>query len=117
MVTAFLIPAIFIYFYMKSKKEAKKYHDEWITMNEIRKDTLILGTVIHKTTQKQRYYYNKYIFETILVIQTIEGRRINLKRIEPITPQFAPPTIQTGETFTFYGYWDEDYFRFSSFCR
>ncbi|MFC4320303.1 hypothetical protein [Litchfieldia salsa] len=115
MVAAILIPIIFIYFFIKSKKEANKYHREWITMTDIRIDSSVIGTVSQIFTQKERFYYNKFLFETTLIIQTTEGRTIKLKKIEPITPEFTPPLFLPGEQLAFYGFWDQDYFRFSLF--
>ncbi len=116
MVTAIVIPVIIFIFYIRSKREYKKYYDAWIALANIKEDSSITGTVYRISEEKQRFYYNQYVFVTDLNITTNQ-KKLKLKRIVPITKNFIPPTIQKGEELTFYGTWEKDYFRFTNYER
>ncbi|WP_078547356.1 hypothetical protein [Litchfieldia alkalitelluris] len=116
MVAAIVIPAIFLFFYIKSKKEAKKYHHKWLLINQIDEATEIIGKVQKTTSERQRFYYGKYINETNVIIQR-NNTVLYLKRVDPVTTNYQAPNIELGQTYVFKGYWEDDHFRFSTYKR
>ncbi|MFS0861358.1 hypothetical protein [Fredinandcohnia sp. 179-A 10B2 NHS] len=111
MVTAILIPAIILYFYILSKRERKKFEENWEALENIKEEAIINGRVINKSEEKQRFYYHKFIYVTELKVKT-PTTTVNAKCILPVKEDFTAPTINVGDEIKCIGEWKEDSFRF-----
>lgn len=114
MVTAIVIPIIIFYFYYLSKKERKKFEEKWDFLNYVKEEAIVSGRVIHKSEEKQRFYYHKFVYVTELQIQS-GSKMINAKQIMPIENTFQPPDIMIGDEIKCIGEWEHTYLRFVHF--
>ena len=114
MVAAILIPLLFLYFFILTKKENKKYTEQWLAVQYVKKEAILSGIVTSVTGERQRFYYNKYVFVTDIIIKD-KVKYSKARHIIPITSTFSPPTIETGSTIHCVGEWEQDVFRFSEY--
>ncbi|UII57286.1 hypothetical protein LS684_07555 [Cytobacillus spongiae] len=112
MVTAILIPIIFIYFYWLTRKEMKESYEKWTQLDHILEEAVVSGTIQHIKTEKQRYYYHRFVYVTVLTLQ-IDRNVLQVKKIEPLRHNFSPNTFTIGEHVRLYGNWKEDFFQFN----
>ncbi|MFT4416094.1 hypothetical protein ACLM5H_19720 [Fredinandcohnia humi] len=112
MVTAILIPAILLYFYIVSKRERKQFEENWNALVEVKEEAAIHGKIISKTEEKQRFYYHKFVLVTEIIIKSGIST-ITAKRILPIKESINHSlTLNIGDEITCIGEWKEDYFQF-----
>jgi F0F1-type ATP synthase membrane subunit a len=70
MVTAVVIPIICLYFYWITRKEMKLNDSKWLALAEIKKEAVVTGEIRSISTEKQRFYYHRYILVYELTLQT-----------------------------------------------
>lgn len=114
MVAAIVIPILFLCFFIITKRERKDFTAKWLAVNNVEEEALLRGTITNITKEKQRYYYNKYIFVTDLVIKE-QHKHTKARHIMPITTDFTPPTFTIGTKIHCIGKWENDIFRFTNF--
>ncbi|WP_066318042.1 hypothetical protein [Bacillus sp. FJAT-29814] len=116
MVTAILIPIVCFYFYWLTKKEMKEYDQKWLAAGDIAHEAVLKGIIKGVRAEKQRYYYNRYLYVQILSLQT-DGKIITVKKMSPLTKDTKPDNISVGEIITVYGSWEGNTFLFNEYKR
>ncbi len=114
MVAAIVIPILFLCFFIISKRERKDFTAKWLAVNIVEEEAILSGTITNITKEKQRYYYNRYIFVTDLVIKE-QHKYTKARHIVPITNEITPPTFTHGTKIYCIGKWENDIFRFTKF--
>jgi hypothetical protein len=111
MVTAILVPIICIYFYWLTKKELKENHQKWLDLRNLHEEAMVLGEVIQIEESRMKFYYNRYVHVTDILLKT-NSKSIRVKRIIPIINMVEPCQIEIGDMVRLYGNWQENEFRF-----
>lgn len=111
MVTAILIPIICIYFYWLTKKEMKEHDKEWLASGKIEHEAIVKGAIKSIHAEKQRFYYNRYLYIQTLQLQT-DGKSITVKKIDPLTKELKSDNFSIGEKIIIYGSWEGNTFIF-----
>jgi hypothetical protein len=116
MVAAIVIPILFLCFFIITKRERKEFTEKWLAVHNVEEEALLTGTITTITGEKQRYYYNRYIFVTDLIIKE-QQRYKKARHILPITTEFTSPTstFAVGTKIQCVGKWENDIFRFTHF--
>ncbi len=109
MVAAVIIPILCIYFFWITRKEMKEQDRKWLKAGVVPEEAVFVGEIKEITNEKQRFYYNRYLFVQELKLQT-ETRRLTVKKVTPITKPFAPETFQVGEKVSVFGGFRGDQF-------
>ncbi|XJZ28379.1 hypothetical protein ACF5W4_06190 [Bacillota bacterium Lsc_1132] len=109
MVTAIVIPILCIYFFWITKKEMKQQDRKWLQAGYVPEEAVFIGEIKEITNEKQRFYYNRYLFVQELKLQT-ETRRLTVKKVTPIKKPFGPEEFQIGEKVRVYGGFRDDHF-------
>jgi hypothetical protein len=114
LVTAIVIPILIAYFYYLTKKERKKYVEQWMNVGKVREEAWIKGKVIDIQEKKERYYHHYFIYVIDVTLQ--DGHKKIVARIQiPATEQIEPPTFSHGEDIICYGEWKNKLFMFEKF--
>jgi F0F1-type ATP synthase membrane subunit a len=114
MVTAILIPIVCIYFYWLTKKEMKEHDKEWLASGEIKHEAVLKGVIKSIYAEKQRFYYNRYLYIHTLVIQA-DAKSITVKKIVPLTKDLKPDNFTVGDIITVFGRWEANTFLFNHY--
>lgn len=109
MVTAIVIPIIFLYFFWITKKEIKEQENKWLKAGQVSQEAMVIGKIISIHNEKQKFYYNRYIFVQVLKLQT-ETKLITVLKETPITKNFKIESFQAGEIIRVYGQWKDHQF-------
>jgi hypothetical protein len=110
MVTAILIPAIFLYFYWLTRKEMKKNEAEWIALASIPEESFIQGTVLEVHGERERFYYHR--FNHVLTIKIQSGNNIFFcQKVTPLIGEVDIPHVRIGGSVVLYGNWKTGSFR------
>ncbi|MBT2687902.1 hypothetical protein J7I93_06895 [Bacillus sp. ISL-47] len=113
MVTAIVIPIIFLYFYWLTKKELRESYEKWSDLNNVSEEAIISGKIVHISAFKQRYYYHRYVHVLDLTIQSSGNKLLKVKKRTPLMKDAALPSVNVGDTVHLYGNWREEYFHVS----
>lgn len=114
MVTAVVIPIICLYFYWITRKEMKLNDSKWLALAEIKKEAVVTGEIRSISTEKQRFYYHRYILVYELTLQT-ETKLIKAKKIIPIKNNMEIAAFSIGEVIRVYGSWAGNHFHFNEY--
>jgi hypothetical protein len=114
MVTAILIPIICFYFYWLTKKEMKEHDQKWLAAGDIAHEAVLKGIIKGVRADKQRFYYNRYLFVQTLSLQT-DGKVITVKKITPLIRELNPDSFTVGDTIRVYGSWEGSTFLFNQY--
>lgn len=109
MVAAIVIPILFIYFFWITKREIKEQALKWLHAGDVPDEAIFTGKIIEVITDKQRFYYNRYIFVQELKFQT-ETRLMAVRKVTPITKHFNPENFNIGENLRIYGGFRDGHF-------
>jgi hypothetical protein len=112
MVTAILIPAIFLYFYWLSLREIKQHDERWMEQSSILEEALIHGKVVEVHGHKERFYYHRFNHVLTLKIQS-GNKMLSVRKVTPLTRSTSIPEVKVGETVTLYGNWKTGSFSIS----
>lgn len=102
MVTAIVIPIIIIYFFWMTKKEMKQNDQKWQKAGQAIEEAAITGEIKGVRHEKQRFYYNRYLFIQEIKLQTDE-KVYTVKKITPMTASFNLENFQVGERIRVFG--------------
>ncbi|MGG5253071.1 hypothetical protein ACQYAD_06200 [Neobacillus sp. SM06] len=102
MVTAVIIPILCIYFFWITRKEMKVQEQKWLKAGDVIEEAVFAGEIKEITNEKQRFYYNRYLFVQELKLQTDTGR-MTVKKITPLRKPFIPEHFEIGEKVRVYG--------------
>jgi hypothetical protein len=116
MVTAILIPAIFLYFYWLTRKEMKQQDEKWLKQSSIPEEALIQGMVVEVHGQKERFYYHRFNHVLTLKIQS-GNKMLPVRKVTPLTRRTSIPDVKVGETVTLYGNWKTGSFYINRIIR
>jgi len=114
MVTAIVIPIICLYFYWLTKKEMKEQDNNWLSVSNIPKESILAGEIKSINEEKQRFYYHRYIYVQTLKLQTAT-KLITAKKITPITKNIKLNSFVVGEHIRMFGKWEGSTFLFSHY--
>lgn len=114
MVTAVVIPIICLYFYWITRKEMKLNDRKWLASAEVIKEAVVSGEIKSINTEKQRFYYHRYILVYVFTLQT-ETKLIKAKKIIPLTNNIELDSFSIGEEIRIYGSWERNYFHFNEY--
>ncbi len=102
MVTAVIIPILCIYFFWITRKEMKRQDQKWLKAGDVTEEAVFAGKIKEIANEKQRFYYNRYLFVQELKLQTDTGK-MTVKKITPLKKPFVPEDFQIGEKVRVYG--------------
>ena len=114
MVTAIVIPIICLYFFWLTKKEIKEQDQKWLAIGKVQEEAVLTGQIYDLVEEKQKFYYNRYIYVQELKLQT-GVKSINLKKITPFTKNIKIDPFIVGDTIRVYGKWEGSHFFFSHY--
>jgi hypothetical protein len=114
MVTAVVIPIICLYFYWITRKEMKLNDSKWLAAAEVKKEAVLTGEIKSINTEKQRFYYHRYILVYVFTLQT-ETKLIKAKKIIPLKDNIELDSFSIGEVIRIYGSWEGNHFYFNEF--
>jgi hypothetical protein len=109
MVTAIVIPIICFYFFWITKKEMKEQDIKWLATGQVPEEAIVTGEIKSSFDEKQKFYYNRYIYIQELKLQT-ETKLITVKKLTPITKDIKIEPFQVGEKILVYGRWQDQQF-------
>lgn len=109
MVTAIVIPILIIYFYWITKKEAVKQKQNWETLDDIKLEARIQGTIDSISVEKKRFYHQYYMMVTTLRIED-RTQSYTVIRKQPFTKAWLPMALCKGDIVQAYGQWEKDIF-------
>lgn len=115
MVTAVLIPLIFLYFFVVAVKERKKRYEEWLQINSIREVAFLEGEIKQIYSRVENYVGKNKIY---IVQLLIKGKHSSVKAFSktPITTDNLPShEFIEGQQILCYGYWEQESFVFSRY--
>jgi hypothetical protein len=87
---------------------------KWLALAEIKKEAVVSGEIRSISTEKQRFYYHRYILVYELTLQT-ETKLIKAKKIIPIKNNMEIAAFSVGEVIRVYGSWAGNHFHFSEY--
>ncbi|WP_078381019.1 hypothetical protein [Sutcliffiella halmapala] len=109
MVTAIVIPILIFYFYWITKKELAKQKQNWQTLEDIKHEARVEGSITNISIVKKRFYHQYYIMVTTLQIQN-QTQIYTVIRKQPLTDSWEPMPLNQGDHIVVYGHWEEDFF-------
>ncbi|NHM29666.1 hypothetical protein [Neobacillus terrae] len=109
MVTAIVIPIICIYFFLLTRKEMKENDMKWKNSGHFNEEAIVEGVIKSISSEKQRFYYQRFIFVQELQVETGTSSTA-VKKVTPITKDFVIEEFQIGKRYQFIGEWNQKYF-------
>jgi len=109
MVTAIVIPIICIYFFLLTRKEMKENDTKWKNAGNFNEEAVVEGIIKSISTEKQRFYYQRFIFVQELQVET-GTLSIAVKKVIPLTKNFVSDEFQIGKRYQFVGQWKQKQF-------
>ncbi len=104
LVTAIVIPLLFLFFLFIVRKERKKQYQKWRDFGKIEEKTVESGIVQRIFSEKRKYYHELYVSRTELVIDN--GVKVFQVIIEkPSDQKEATLEINQNDFVTCYGTW------------
>ncbi|WP_254842609.1 hypothetical protein [Bacillus sp. MRMR6] len=92
-----------------------KEHDaKWLAAGEVNAEAMISGQIKNINSEKQRFYYHRYLFIQELKIQT-DTQLIKAKKISPLKKETKPDVFVKGDSIHLYGSWQGSYFLISHY--
>jgi hypothetical protein len=92
-----------------------KEHDaKWLTAGEVKAEAMIAGQIKSFNSEKQRFYYHRFLLIQELKIQT-DTQLIKAKKISPLKKETKPDFFVQGESILLYGSWQGNYFLISHY--
>jgi hypothetical protein len=114
MVTAIVIPVICLYFYWLTRNEMKEQDVKWLAASHVRQEAILTGEIKSVVQEKQRFYYNRYIFIQTIKLQTA-NKVISVQKVTPITKNVKIDSFTVGDVITVSGTWEGSKFLFSHY--
>lgn len=114
MVTAIVIPIIFLYFFWLTRKEMKVQDQKWLSIGYVQQEAVLSGLINDIVEEKQRFYHNRYIYVQELKLQT-DGKSVRIKKITPLTKNVNIHSFTVGEIIRVYGKWEGKQFFFNDY--
>ncbi|WP_096154760.1 MULTISPECIES: hypothetical protein [Bacillus] len=109
MVTAVVIPILIIYFWWISVKEIKKQKKRWLSVSEVKEESILDGVIKGISNKRERFYYHYFI--KITEIKLSHQNKIVSTQIKmPDTPDWQQPTLKVGDQLRLIGLWHENVF-------
>jgi hypothetical protein len=113
-VTAIVIPIICLYFFLITRKELKEHDIKWLAAGEVRHEAVLTGEIKDISSEKQRFYYHRYLFVQELKLQT-GLKLIKVKKITPIQKNVKIEEFHIGDIIRVYGSWEGSQFLFNNY--
>jgi hypothetical protein len=113
-VTAIVIPIICLYFFLITRKELKEHDIKWLAAGEVRHEASLTGEIKDISSEKQRFYYHRYLFVQELKLQT-GLKLIKVKKIIPIQKNVKIEEFHIGDIIRVYGSWERSQFLFNNY--
>ena len=109
LVTAIVIPFIFLAFYFIVKKERKKQLVHWEELRHTEETEVVCGIVESIFREKKRYYQQLYVWKTVVKIRSGTGLHTIVYE-KPENDNKATLDISQRDFVTCYGTWYHDAF-------
>jgi hypothetical protein len=87
---------------------------KWLAAAEVKKEAVLTGEIKSINTEKQRFYYHRYILVYVFTLQT-ETKLIKAKKIIPLKDNIELDSFSIGEVIRIYGSWEGNHFHFNEF--
>jgi hypothetical protein len=87
---------------------------KWLAAAEVKKEAVLTGEIKSINTEKQRFYYHRYILVYVFTLQT-ETKLIKAKKIIPLKDNIELDSFSIGEVIRIYGSWEGNHFYFNEF--
>jgi hypothetical protein len=87
---------------------------KWLAAAEVKKEAVLTGEIKSINTEKQRFYYHRYILVYVFTLQT-ETKLIKAKKIIPLKDNIELDSFSIGEVIRIYGSWEGNHFQFNEF--
>lgn len=110
MVTAIVIPIIYLYFYWLTKKEMRESYAKWVELKNVPEEAIISGMIVDMNVSKQRYYYYRYVHVLDLTIQSSGKKQWKVKKMTPLMKGSHLPSVNIGDNVHLYGNWKKEFF-------
>lgn len=114
MVTAIVIPIIFVYFYWISVKERKRHEELWLAAATVEPEAILSGQIKDVLHDRQRFYYSRWHFVYEIKLQTQTGMT-TVKKRTPLTKDLTIEQFTIGDTIRVFGRWENSEFYFSKY--
>jgi hypothetical protein len=109
MITAIVIPIICLYFFWRTRKEMMEQDIKWLETGQVPQEAIVTGVIKSAFDEKQKFYYNRYIYIQEIKLQT-DTKLISVKKVTPITKDLKIEPFQVGEKILVYGRWQDQQF-------
>ncbi|PLS16560.1 hypothetical protein CVD28_15870 [Bacillus sp. M6-12] len=109
MVTAIVIPIICLYFYYITKKEMREQEAKWHAVGNIREEAAVSGEIVSITSEKEKYYYHRYIYNQHIILRTKSGN-IHLIKKEPAKQKVPQLPFHEQQRIMAFGTWENSRF-------
>jgi hypothetical protein len=87
---------------------------KWLAAAEVKKEAVLTGEIKSINTEKQRFYYHRYILVYVFTLQT-ETKLIKAKKIIPLKDNIELDSFSIGEVIRIYGSWEGNHFHFNEY--
>jgi hypothetical protein len=114
MVTAIVIPIIFLYFFWLTRKEMEEHDIKWLAAGEVKQEAMLTGEIKSINEEKQRFYYHRYLYVQEIKLQS-DSKIVKVRKVTPIRKNIIIEPFTIGEVIRIYGSWRGSYFHFSKF--
>lgn len=114
MVTAIVIPVLFLYFYYITRKERKQFYNQWLQIGKVTEEAWVKGTITGIQEKTEHYYYNYKIYVIDLLLQH-ENEKVTARIQFPAIDSLQKPSFRIGETIICYGEWKNGVFLFATY--
>lgn len=104
LVTAIVVPILFIIFLFISIRNRKTYANEWKQIGTIEEKEVLSGVLQRSIMEKKRFYYHYYFWHCQLFVKTNDGTTITIHYEKPALEATAP-NLQKGDVLHCYGHW------------
>ena len=92
----------------------KEQDVKWLAVSHVRQEAILSGEIKSVVEEKQRFYYNRYLFIQTIKLQTT-ARVICVQKVTPITKNMKIESFTVGDVITVSGTWEGSKFLFSDY--
>ncbi|WP_078430634.1 hypothetical protein [Alkalihalobacterium alkalinitrilicum] len=105
MVTAIVIPILFVVFYFIVKRNNASYEQKWKEVGAIQEQVIVSGKLTRYFIEKKKFYHHRYIWSIQLFILDHQ-QTIKVIFEKPAVSDTPPLDVSTNGTLKCYGQWD-----------
>jgi hypothetical protein len=92
----------------------KEHEAKWLAAGEVKAEAILSGQIKSIDSEKQRFYYHRFLLIQELKIQT-DTQLIKAKKISPLKKESKPDIFIKGDFIRLYGSWQGKYFLISHY--